>query len=221
VSDDVRNESRRFQILALDGGGFKGMFSAALMAKLEEDLETEWEVKTTLQRVVQVLKAHRDFHFADDLDDRPPSILITTLAAYACGGETDLFDATLKAVTHMSDFIEEVGGRTLVCSPVSDENFADKWHEYPIRKRKFETWLETVQRQLESAASTSNVRGVVETLSPGFGESLIIKAANMMGVDTRELKDSRRLGVIGGAATLSTAAAASVPPKNNFYGSPE
>ena len=32
--------SRRFQILSLDGGGFKGVFSAALMAKLEEDLRT-------------------------------------------------------------------------------------------------------------------------------------------------------------------------------------
>ena len=191
--------------------------------KLSKSIEQvpEWEVKTTLQRVVQVLKAHRDFHFADDLDDRPPSILITTLAAYAYGGETDLFDATLKAVSHMGDFIEQVGGRALVCSPVSDENFADKWHEYPLRKRKFETWLETVQRQLEGAASTSNVRGLVETLSPGFGEGLIIKAANMMGVDTRELKDSRKLGVVGGAATLSTAAVATVPPKNNFYGSPE
>ena len=32
--------SRRFQILALDGGGYKGMFSAAVLARLEEDLRT-------------------------------------------------------------------------------------------------------------------------------------------------------------------------------------
>lgn len=32
--------SRRFQILALDGGGYKGMFSAAILARLEEDLQT-------------------------------------------------------------------------------------------------------------------------------------------------------------------------------------
>lgn len=32
--------SRRFQILALDGGGYKGMFSAAVLACLEEDLRT-------------------------------------------------------------------------------------------------------------------------------------------------------------------------------------
>lgn len=31
--------SKRFQILALDGGGIKGIFSAAFLAKIEEDLE--------------------------------------------------------------------------------------------------------------------------------------------------------------------------------------
>ncbi|MGW5232081.1 patatin-like phospholipase family protein, partial [Streptomyces nodosus] len=30
--------TERFQILALDGGGFRGMFSAAVLARLEEDL---------------------------------------------------------------------------------------------------------------------------------------------------------------------------------------
>ncbi len=32
------SESRRFQILSLDGGGYKGMFSAALLANFEKDL---------------------------------------------------------------------------------------------------------------------------------------------------------------------------------------
>jgi patatin-like phospholipase/acyl hydrolase len=33
--------SQRFQILSLDGGGIKGLFSAALLAYIEEDLQTE------------------------------------------------------------------------------------------------------------------------------------------------------------------------------------
>jgi len=35
------SDSKRFQILSLDGGGIKGIFTAALLAKLEEDLQTE------------------------------------------------------------------------------------------------------------------------------------------------------------------------------------
>jgi predicted acylesterase/phospholipase RssA len=36
----VAPRSRRFQILALDGGGYKGMFSAAVLERLEDDLGT-------------------------------------------------------------------------------------------------------------------------------------------------------------------------------------
>ena len=47
----------------------------------------DWTVRSTLQRLVQVLKWHCYLAFADDIDDRPPSILITTLAAHAYRGQ--------------------------------------------------------------------------------------------------------------------------------------
>jgi patatin-like phospholipase/acyl hydrolase len=37
----TQGESERFQILSLDGGGIKGLFSAAVLAKLEDDLEID------------------------------------------------------------------------------------------------------------------------------------------------------------------------------------
>lgn len=41
VSEVQHNDrSRRFQILSLDGGGIKGIFSAAVLAAIEEDLDT-------------------------------------------------------------------------------------------------------------------------------------------------------------------------------------
>jgi hypothetical protein len=43
----------------------------------------EWRVRTTLQRLVQVLKWHCAAYFSGLPDARPPSILITTLAAQA------------------------------------------------------------------------------------------------------------------------------------------
>ncbi|MDE0235667.1 MAG: nucleotidyltransferase, partial [bacterium] len=53
----------------------------------------QWEVKTTLQQAVQVLKRHRDLHFANQLHLKPPSILVTTLVGLAYGGHDDLFEA--------------------------------------------------------------------------------------------------------------------------------
>jgi hypothetical protein len=194
----------------------------ALAAEMRKSIEQvpDWQVKTTLQQLVQVLKVHRDLHFLDDFEDRPPSILITTLAAYAYDGGGDLFDAILNAVAHMSDHIESSATGPRVTSPVSDENFADKWSEYPHREQKFRSWLDKVCIDLAEAASTSGMRSVTARLGESFGSERVTKAAARIGVETRELREAGRLGVVGGAATLSTAAAASRIPKHGFYGAP-
>jgi hypothetical protein len=79
---------------------------AALKRHVDVADVPEWEVRTTLQRVVQVLKWHCMLRFAHDPDNRPPSILITTLAAHAYNGELDLFTATRNALAGMGDHIE-------------------------------------------------------------------------------------------------------------------
>lgn len=108
-------------------------------------------VRTPLHRVVQILKRHRDIAFSDDPGDRPPSSLITTLAARAYRGETDLLAATLNAVQRMPLHIENRNGQYWVENPAcSGENFADKWNEYELRRLKFEAWRSSVERDLTS-----------------------------------------------------------------------
>jgi hypothetical protein len=194
----------------------------ALAAEMRKSIEQvpDWQVKTTLQQLVQVLKVHRDLHFLDDFEDRPPSILITTLAAYAYDGDGDLFDAILHVVAHMADHIDSSAAGPRVTSPLSNENFADKWGEYPQREQKFRSWLDKVGIDLEEAASTSGMRSVTARLGESFGVERVTKAAARVGVETRELRETGRLGVLGAAATLSTAAAASRIPKHGFYGLP-
>jgi hypothetical protein len=193
---------------------------AALATERRKSIEQvpDWQVKTTLQQLVQVLKVHRDLHFLDDYEERPPSILITTLAAYAYNGNGDLFDAILHVVAHMADYIESSSAGPRVTSPVSDENFADKWREYAQREQKFRSWLDQVAIDLEDAAGTSGLRAVTARLGESFGTERVTKAAARIGIDTRELRETGRLGVTGAGAALSTAAAASEIPKHGFYG---
>jgi patatin-like phospholipase/acyl hydrolase len=40
VEDEPGGDARRFQVLALDGGGVRGIFTAALLAGLEEDIDS-------------------------------------------------------------------------------------------------------------------------------------------------------------------------------------
>ena len=110
-----------------------------------------WRVRTPLQCAVQLLKRHRDLRFSLDADDRPTSIIITTLAARAYRGQPQTYEALLDLVRTMPGYIENRGGTWWVANPVHPgENFADKWNERPGRKTGDHESVATVE--LVSAA---------------------------------------------------------------------
>ena len=110
--------------------------------------------KSPLQRVVQMLKRHRDLwiekQYIYDKDDKPISVIITTLAAKAYrykvdANEAEILQALQTVAENMLDYIETVGGVDWVQNPVNEhENFADKWEQYPKRRRCFVAWHEQV-----------------------------------------------------------------------------
>jgi hypothetical protein len=102
----------------------------------------EWKVKTPLQRAVQILKRHRDIYFGKS-ENRPVSIIITTLAARAYQGEENTYDAIRKILSKMKGVIQFSNGKGIILNPVEPgENFADKWNEYPARRIAFFAWLD-------------------------------------------------------------------------------
>lgn len=250
---------RPFQILALDGGGYRGLFSAALLAALEEDLDRpwlrsdpiafarwfygrmaaefaqkraevalrkaariedvpEWEVKTTLQRVVQVLKRHRDLYFATDLDSRPPSILLTTLAAHAYRGSDSLYAAVLHAARTMPSFVEETATGWRVENPVlPEENFADRWGVVPSRAKKFFAWLDDLRNDLRDAASTRGMENVAARLGVSFGAEPVDKAFHRLGETALSDRQGGRLKMAAGLGMLGRSVGATVP-KHDFFG---
>ena len=113
----------------------------------------EWRVRTPLQRAVQLLKRHRDLRFAADPDNRPVSILITTLAARAYRQQPQTYEALLHIVRDMPRFIENREGKWWVANPVHPgENFADKWNETPRKKDAFIEWLKAAETDLVALA---------------------------------------------------------------------
>ena len=134
----------------------------------------EYKVKTPLQRAIQILKRHRDIMFAEDPDDKPISIIITTLAGFAYNNETDILNTLKILVTTMPQFIRTVNGVTRIPNPVDPlENFADKWREHPQRKQKFYEWLRQAQTDLEKALKLSDIPSVLESLKPCLGERIV------------------------------------------------
>jgi hypothetical protein len=133
----------------------------------------EYAVKTPLQRAIQLLKRHRDIMLGGS-DDKPISIIITTLAAQAYNNESDLVQALINILGGMSRFIEYRNDGVWIPNPVNPlENFADRWAEEQQRNETFFRWLESAQNDLVSAAGARDVQQLTESLSAGFGKRIV------------------------------------------------
>ena len=147
----------------------------SMQARVDE--VPEYRIKTPLQQSIQILKRHRDIMFVEDPDDKPISIIITTLAAHAYDNESDLLDALQSLVKGMSSYIQVVDGVTWIPNPVNPlENFADKWQEHPQREENFYKWLGQMQQDLDKALELADIPGVAASLKPCLGERIVNEA---------------------------------------------
>jgi hypothetical protein len=166
---------------------------AALAEELQASIEEVpyWNVKTPLQRVVQILKRHRDIYFQNDPDNRPVSIIITTLAARAYRNQAEIFDALIDGVKAMPNYIEKRGDTWWVQNPVEpDENFAERWNEYPNRRQAFFDWMARAHSDFVSAGQQADLRKVAEDLAPALGRTTMTKAAASLGLGSQVLIES-------------------------------
>jgi hypothetical protein len=158
---------------------------AALAESTKANVETipDYKVRTPLQRAVQILKWHRDVYFKNN-DNKPISIIITTLAAQNYQNEADIFDAITNIVNIISDVnrLKGAGSSYYIPNPVNpDENFADRWNENPARPLAFFTWVEQLKADFSTALSQKDMYKIAESLSPAFGANIIERSLEKYG----------------------------------------
>jgi hypothetical protein len=183
------------------------------------DAVPKHRVRTPLHRVVQILKRHRDLYFGDDLEDRPPSSLITTLAARSYQGEQDLLAATIGAAQRMPDHVEKRSGDHWVENPAcAGENFADKWNDYEVRRLKFEVWRNTVEHDLTGfLLETKGAVALHQRLAKAFGEAPVEEAVKVLGARTNDARENGNVRFATGGL-LTTATTATAVPNHRFFG---
>jgi hypothetical protein len=174
-----------------------------------------------LQRVVQILKRHRDIMFDGDCD-KPISVIITTLAAHAYQKQSDISLALVDVVSIMKNFIEErydyVSGRwyKFIGNPANpEENFADKWKDNPNKQTNFYNWMDAVENDIKKITQQRGIL-VKEEMSRSFGENEVRKTFNNIGNNTRILTEhggtrfDTKIGI--------TSAATNIIKPHTFFG---
>lgn len=146
--------------------------------KAEVQSVPEYQVKTPLQQSIQLIKRHRDIIF-EHKDDKPASIVLTTLAAHAYNNEFDLLQALMSIVNGMPRYITAKDGKPWVQNPVDpSENFADRWQDRPEREQDFYNWHRKMQYDLNTILRCDDTDRISELLNPMFGERATTSAVN-------------------------------------------
>ena len=160
----------------------------------------EYEIKTPLQKAIQILKRHRDVMFADDENNtKPISIIITTIAAELYQNETTVFDTLNRFLLNAKEFIEnqKKNGKYYISNPTytgsTKENFADKWDEHPERATAFMNWIDDAKKDLIDIFSCADTYSKVAVL---LEKSMGEKVAKHVFADLPQaLEDSKKLQI--------------------------
>jgi len=186
------------------------------------------KAKLPLQRVIQLLKRHRDIMFSSDEYDsvnRPISIIITTLASRAYDRSENIVDAYIHIVNRMRSFIEtrfipKTGQyERWVSNPVNDEeNFADKWADVSQKEEYFYAWLDKLEEDLATIKSSQNIglHKLNEAFSSQYGNRVVNKSFAEYGEKNRALRELGQRKMAAGTGILGTVG--KTIPNHNFEG---
>lgn len=151
--------------------------------------------KVPLQRVIQLLKRHRDVMFSRNEDSKPISILLTTLAGQSYSGEQDIASTVINILNRMGTFINNVV--PLVPNPVDpNEDFADKWrmNEYDSLRleQNFRLWLAQAKTDFRTLFLTFDKELITDLTESRFGieidRQILAEQARKMAVNESTFK---------------------------------
>jgi hypothetical protein len=178
--------------------------------------------KLPLQRVVQILKRHRDIMFNGD-DDKPISMIITTLAARAYQKESNVTDALLNVIQRLPSQIEERYSEKhrkmikWIANPVNaEENYADKWPEKNKRQENFYKWLYQLNADMQKVIQQREMKNIQESFEKPFGKEIIAKAFSNYGDMLRRRREGGSLRMATGTGMLGTIG--TTVKGHNFHG---
>ena len=178
--------------------------------------------KLPLQKVIQILKRHRDIQFQGD-EDKPISIIITTLAAKAYRQEEELTEALFNIVNSMGEYVEERENEDGVLvkwigNPINEEeNFADKWLENPRKEQNFYSWLDQIKNSLKGLLGLQGLDRIQKSMGIYFGEREVNQTFSQLGRKQLQEREDGKLKAERGTGRLGAKQGDRVKP-HNFYG---
>lgn len=127
---------------------YKKMIAERFSSNIED--VPYYKVKTPLQRVVQIFKRHAEVMFENEMEYKPSSIIITTLAAISYPEVTqysdDFTSLVINTIDNLLDRIEYDLGSPCVYNPANrKEKISGKWDKDKQYFEKFLVWVDQLK----------------------------------------------------------------------------
>jgi ribosomal 50S subunit-recycling heat shock protein len=155
----------------------------------------EYKIKSTLQKTIQILKRYRDEMFKNDEDNKPISIIITTILATLYSGESSITMLIKKFINNWSSCFKIENGVYILANPVNQkENFADKWVTHIKRKNNFFAFVNKLKVDFmtnEKILQESTKVKVSDSLKTMFGSQII---DSIISKEAESMKKARESG---------------------------
>lgn len=186
----------------------------------QEDLKKN-KNKTKLQKAVQILKRHRDVMFEKGPDDKPISIIITTLAGNLYKGESTILETLLGFVDGVEGYLnahrKEDGSYSIPNPSYAGEDFADKWKEHPERQTAFFAWIHQLQTDfnLENLMSRDRV-AMGNSVKKSFGAASGAMIFGVRGLAEANAVKAGEVKVSTSTGNLTRKGTVQVPPSRHY-----
>lgn len=185
-----------------------------------QPLPSQLQQKLPLQIIVQILKRHRDIMF-NGADDKPISVIITTLAAKAYNRQPNVMEGLISVINTMENYIEERienKGRRIkwISNPVNpDENFADKWPDAPHKQTNFYNWLAKIKSDF-THITEQRAYDIQFAMADVFGKRDVNKTFANLGDAALAQRQGGGMKMAAGSGLLGSIGRTIVSPHTNF-----
>ncbi|MCX2456015.1 nucleotidyltransferase domain-containing protein [Lacticaseibacillus nasuensis] len=174
---------------------------------------------TILQKVVQLLKFHRNVMFESrDKAIKPISMIITILAAESYSGQDDLSQALTEVTNELrKQIVYDSYGNSHILNPVNPlEDFADKWIDHPEREKAFFEWLDAVELQLGDV-NRREIISLNQTLSGIYGKDRVRFAFKALGEKQSKMQRQGNISIVASGVLGGESSGKKVRP-HTFWG---
>ena len=185
----------------------------------------EYQLKTPLQKAIQILKRHRDIMFENDENNNQPiSIIITTIAADLYKNEDNIVDTLNNFFENAETYIKQrmIGMEYHIDNPSYTgpdvENFADKWNSHPERASAFFSWLKKAKADLVDPRLYNLVRTeMAENLRQALGIATTERVFGKIAKEERIAIENQTKKIVTSTGAISESGSISIP-RSHHYG---